>query len=780
MDEILLISNKKLEIAQIIEQLKNKAILPETVECIKNMKIIDDLELLRVELEKVDEALKISMRFERAPIVLDSDFRSLMLFAKRGGKLSGLELYEVYKLFSTIKQNQKLLNSIKNDKIDCPYYENYVNQLILVEYLENLILKTVNEDGYVLDSASPLLKQIRNKLNGIDSRIKSKCQEILSKESSKLSQTSIVMRNDCYCLAVKSEYKNSVRGTIQDYSASMQTVYIEPETVQILMREKNILYHEEHDEIERILTSISNDVKDNVEILIFNFDVILQLDLIFSKALLAIDYNGSKPNINMNGTLKLVNARHPLLKVKKVIPNNLTFNHQYDGIIITGPNTGGKTVLLKTIGLLVLMTKYGLLIPADSDSDIMLYDNVYCDIGDDQSIENNLSTFSSHMSNIVKIINHVTPRSLVLFDEIGAGTDPIEGSNLAIAILKFLINNKVSFMTTTHYSDLKAFGFQEPRIINASMEFNKDTLSPTYRLLIGVSGSSNALNIASRLGLKQEIIDEANNLTITNDTLTRQLILKLEALVQENEIRQSKLNSLLSENELKNKELKEELDNINVKKEKILSKYEQEAIKIIDDAKYKSNELINNIEEKQKNNLKLHEMIELKKQINDLDIKPKPKKESKFSNELPKVGDDVYLSSYDQYGVVTKINKNSYTIAIGNIQLQVELDEIKVVKKVPTKNITSNVSSSLASKAKISLTLDLRGERFLEAKDKLEKYVDDLMYAGIKQATIIHGYGTGALREMVQTYIKKSPHIASSRYGGENEGGFGVTVIQLK
>ncbi len=782
MNEIISLSNRKLEIAQIINKLKEIAILPECIQNIDKLKPFNDLDLINSELDKVDEAAVICMRFERAPIVLDSDFRTILMIAMRGGKLSALEIYEVYKLFLTIKQNQKLLTSIQNEKILCPFYEKMVSDLVIIEYLEAIINKSINEDGYVLSSASSNLKQIRNKLNNIDSRIKSKCQEILSKESSKLSQQSIVMRNDCYCLPVKSEYKNSIRGTIQDYSASMQTIYIEPEAVATLMNEKNILYHEEHDEIERILSNISLEIKNNVALLLQDFEIILLLDLIFSKALLGTSYNGTRPNINNDGTLKLINVRHPLLKVKKVIPNNLEFSRRYDGIIITGPNTGGKTVLLKTIGLVILMTKYGLLIPADKESNIMIYDNVYCDIGDDQSIENNLSTFSSHMSNIVKIINNITPNSLVLFDEIGAGTDPIEGSNLAKAILKYLIEHKVSFMTTTHYSDLKAFGFEEPRIINASMEFNKDSLSPTYRLLIGVSGSSNALNIASRLGLKNEIIEEANRLTVTNDSAVRQLILKLEKLVQDNESKKLELDNLIFENNKKNLELTTELDKIDKKKEIILNKYEQEALKIVNDAKNKSSELLSDIEEKQKNNLKLHEMIELKKKVNDLEIvKKEKKKKSIITTDIPKLGDDVYLTSFDQYGTIIKVNKNnSFTVAIGNIQLQANIDELNVVKKVPNKQVNNVSSSNLASKAKISLVLDLRGERFLEAKDKLEKYVDDLTYAGIKQATIIHGYGTGALREMVQSFVKKCPQIVGSRYGGETEGGFGVTVITLK
>lgn len=783
MSDIKLLSTKKLEINEILTALYHECILPKTMDIVQHLEQSDNIEYLNNELDNVDEALKIIMRFERAPIMMSSDYDYILMLASKGAKLSGSEIYETERLFLTIKANKKLLNALLNEKVSCHNYERIINEIDIIDYLDQIIVKSIDESGEVLDNASPTLKQIRNKLQGIDQRIKTRCQEILVKESSKLAQSSIVMRNDCYCLAVKAEYKNMVKGTIQDYSSSMQTVYIEPYGVQELMREKMELYHQEHDEIEKILKEISSYINKEVERLKLYFEKVVELDLLFAKSSLACTYSGRRPHLNLDGNLNLVNARHPLLKVKKVIPNNINFSSKYDGIIITGPNTGGKTVLLKTVGLLVLMTKYGLLIPADAESDVMLYDNVFCDIGDDQSIENNLSTFSSHMNNIVQIINEVTPKSLVLFDEIGAGTDPVEGSNLAKAILKYLIKNAVSFITTTHYSDLKAFGFEEPRIINASMEFDQNTLSPTYHLLIGVSGSSNALYIAKRLGLKKEILDDANELTLTNDTETRKLILKLEAMVNENEELKRSLNSLIQENETKQKQLDNELDNIDQKQKEIINKAILEATKIIEKAKGEGQDLILALEENLNKNLKLHEVIDLKKKLNDLDVKKKTEKKKKTtnSNEPIEVGDDVYIDSYDQYGSVQKINKNgTYHVAIGNILLDVSRDDLSKVKKTPKVSEPKLRISTSTSKANVSLVLDLRGKRYVEAEDALDKYIDDLVLVGIKQATIIHGYGTGAIRELVQSFVRRSPHIKSFRYGGETEGGFGVTVIELK
>lgn len=783
MSQIITSSHKKLEIDEIIKRLYDIAILPKTKNIINNLIVFNQIDELRKELDNVDEAYQIIMRHERAPILIESDYDNILKIAKKGGKLTSNEIYETARLFFTIKANKKLLLQLQNEKINCHNYQDLMDKLFVIDDLFNLIVKSIDENGYVLDTASSTLKQIRNKLATIDQRIKAKCQEILGREIDKLSQNSIVMRNDCYCLAVKSEYKNMIKGTIQDYSSSMQTVYIEPDAVAILNREKSILYHEEHEEIERILINISKEIQNNVQELSFYFRIIVKIDLLFSKAVLALSYDGSKPQVNDDGILDLVDARHPLLRVAKVIPNNIKFDQMYDGIIITGPNTGGKTVMLKTVGLLVLMTKYGLLVPASSKSNIMIYDDVYCDIGDDQSIENNLSTFSSHMNNIVQIIDSVTPKSLVLFDEIGAGTDPIEGSNLAKSILKYLLNHNVSFITTTHYSELKSFGYEEPRIINASMEFDQSTLSPTYHLLIGVTGSSNALKIASRLGLKQEIIDDAENLMITSDTDVRKLIQKLEQLVIDNELQKLELEKLKKENHVLNDRLNNELANIEQTRLDIIKKAESKALKIVEDAKNEGDQLIASMQEKLNKNLKLHEVIELKRKLDELEVKKTNTKKPHIEDTSIKikVGDDVYLPGYDQYGIVNKItNKGTYQISIGNLKLDCERSEIKKIKSEESLTPRPTSVSFASPKPKVSLVLDLRGERYTDAKDKLDKYIDDLVCAGIKQATIIHGFGTGTIRELVQSYIRKSPHIASFRYGGDGEGGLGVTVITLK
>lgn len=765
----------------ILNNLENFAVLPLVKDKIQNMEPSSDINYLENELEHVDECLRIISRLERAPLYLSSRYEKIIQILRKSGILNGIEIYETIRLYQTIKANHSLKEHLKKNQIDSPYYQELVNDLVIDNKIEEILIKSVDENGYILDDASPELKSIRRKLANIEIQMKQRLQEIISKESSKLSGTTVVIRNDRYCVAVKSEYKNTIKGIIHDISASNQTCFIEPAVVNSLMSDKTKLLEEEKIEVNRIIKRLSTILSGEVEILDSNFQIICEIDQTFAKAMLASGYDGCKPHLNNIGRLDLKNARHPLLKVKKVIPNNVSFGTDYLGIIVTGPNTGGKTVLLKTVGLLSSMVKYGLLIPADSDSDVMVFDKIFCDIGDDQSIESNLSTFSARLKNITEIINSITPKSLVLFDEIGSGTDPIEGSNLAKAILKYLIKNNISFITTTHYSQLKVFAFDEPRVINASMEFDQNTLSPTYHLLLGVSGSSNAFNIAKNLGLKQEIIQDAKKMTITSDDDARKLIFKLERQSKELEEKNKKLKEEQLEYAKKNKEYEIKLAKIEKEKEAILKKAQIEADEFVEKISKEALNVLEKTKQLEKSTPKLHEIIDAKHQINSLGNNKVEKKVTKVEEykKTPSVGDDVYIKSYDQYGQIIRVLKDGdYSIAIGNITLKLSRDEFKVIEKAPIQK--SQKGDAIYTKKAVSLTLDLRGKRYEEAKDLLDKYIDDLLISGIRQANIIHGYGTGVIRELVQSYVKNNKNIASHRYGGENEGGFGVTIITLK
>lgn len=775
-------SINKLEFSLILDKLSEFAILPAVKTQISSLKPSSNINMLEEELTKTQEALRIIQRSMRAPLYMSCDYDKILLLLSKGAILSGKELYETVKLYETIRANVKFANHLKKDQIESQYFQMITSKLYLNESIEQMLLKALDEEGNVEDNASPKLKSLRKKLVQIELNLKQKLQEIVAKEAAKLSQTSIVLRDDRYCLAVKSEYKNHIKGIIHDTSASMQTIFIEPFIVSQMMSDKAKLQEEEKAEIHRILKELSQILLLEQPLLQENFHLIKEIDFIFAKGMLAKSYDGYRPKLNHQGRLNLIKARHPLLKVKKVIPNTVSFGDGYLGIIITGPNTGGKTVLLKTVGLLCTMIKYGLLIPADEKSDIMIFDQIFCDIGDDQSIESNLSTFSSHMTNITEIINNITPKSLVLFDEIGSGTDPIEGSNLAKAILNYLIKEKVSFITTTHYSDLKTFGFENPYVINASMEFDQHTLSPTYELKLGISGSSNAFNIAKRLGLKEEIINDAKKMAVTSDDIVRQLVLKLEKKAKQ-----------LEEQTLEYERLKEDTYQIKQEYDAKVKKFEKEKQILYKKAQAEADEFVMTIKndalqiieeaKKLKNNqVKLHEIIDVRHQVNNLDRDiVKEREMQNTDNSNLEVGDDVYITSYDQYGTISRILKdNQYEVSIGNMSVKLAKKELTKVKTITNQQPKEINFSFRKSKATISMTLDLRGKRYEDAKEALDKYIDDLVVVGLKQATIIHGYGTGVIRELVQNFLKNNKNIASYRYGGENEGGFGVTVITLK
>ena len=775
-------SINKLEFSLILDKLSEFAILPAVKTQISSLKPSSNINMLEEELTKTQEALRIIQRSMRAPLYMSCDYDKILLLLSKGAILSGKELYETVKLYETIRANVKFANHLKKDQIESQYFQMITSKLYLNESIEQMLLKTLDEEGNVEDNASPKLKSLRKKLVQIELNLKQKLQEIVAKEAAKLSQTSIVLRDDRYCLAVKSEYKNHIKGIIHDTSASMQTIFIEPFIVSQMMSDKAKLQEEEKAEIHRILKELSQILLLEQPLLQENLHLIKEIDFIFAKGMLAKSYDGYRPKLNHQGRLNLIKARHPLLKVKKVIPNTVSFGDGYLGIIITGPNTGGKTVLLKTVGLLCTMIKYGLLIPADEKSDIMIFDQIFCDIGDDQSIESNLSTFSSHMTNITEIINNITPKSLVLFDEIGSGTDPIEGSNLAKAILNYLIKEKVSFITTTHYSDLKTFGFENPYVINASMEFDQHTLSPTYELKLGISGSSNAFNIAKRLGLKEEIINDAKKMAVTSDDIVRQLVLKLEKKAKQ-----------LEEQTLEYERLKEDTYQIKQEYDAKVKKFEKEKQILYKKAQAEADEFVMTIKndalqiieeaKKLKNDqVKLHEIIDVRHQVNNLDRDiVKEREMQNTDNSNLEVGDDVYIISYDQYGTISRILKdNQYEVSIGNMSVKLAKKELTKVKTITNQQPKEINFSFRKSKATISMTLDLRGKRYEDAKEALDKYIDDLVVVGLKQATIIHGYGTGVIRELVQNFLKNNKNIASYRYGGENEGGFGVTVITLK
>ena len=549
---------KILELDKIINLLEQEIKLESNKELMDPDKLMmNDIDEIRKSLDEVDEASIIIQRLNRFPLFFTKDTRIYINKTQKYGILSSFELLEIGKLLDTTKSISIFNDSLEGYEIKHDSLSFYNDLLIYNKSLNLRIKEIVNNFGEILDSASLELAKIRKDIANTVKTIQVKLVQIVNENASKLTSTIISSRNDRYVIPVKNDFKNQVKGIVHDISSSGETVFIEPLIICELNNKLNSLHEDEKNEIERILREISNEVRNNSDDLIRCYQVIEVLDLIYSKASLSIKLHGNKVNINEQGKVELLNCYHPLLNVEKIVKNNIIIANHYkldknnkkyketndkiNGIIITGPNTGGKTVLLKTIGLLSLMVKMGLLIPCDTESTICIFDDVYADIGDEQSIDQNLSTFSSHLRNIIEIMNEVSNNSLVILDELGSGTDPQEGAALAIAIYDYFINKNCLVIASTHYAEMKIHAYESNNIINASVEFDVNTLRPTYKLLMGIPGESKALKISEILGLPIEIIDNAKKYVSSN---SNEIDTVLSKLINQSNALESKLNEL--------------------------------------------------------------------------------------------------------------------------------------------------------------------------------------------------------------------------------------------
>lgn len=769
-----------LELDKIVNQLKKHVRLEENKQLLEEIVLMDSLEEVSRTLDEVDEATTILFRYGRLVLYFTTKVDNLVKKVSKSGVLDEMELLDISRLLDSVRDNILMVEQLKDQDIEAPLFFKYIAELIYPKELNLEIKKIITPYGEVLDTASGEIKQIRRKLQDTEKSIQNKLQELIQKNQSKLSSALVSLRNGRYVLPVKHDYKNQVKGILHDQSASGETVFIEPSIVVELSNQLVTFKEQEKQEIFRILKQISAKIAEEKESLFADYKLLAYLDMIFGKAAYSIELDGVKPEVNTDGIVELIHAKHPLLNVEKVVRNTISIGKSYQGMIITGPNTGGKTVLLKTIGLLSLMTKMGLLIPVAKGSKMMLFDQVFADIGDEQSIDQNLSTFSSHMTNIIKIMNQVTNRSLVVLDELGSGTDPSEGSSLAIAMIEYLLDKECLVIGTSHYSELKVHAFQSDRLINASVEFNLETLAPTYRLLIGVPGQSNALNIAKRLGLQTEIIQRAEAYSFHKDDDLKTVLNKLIDQSHELEEKLVLQEKTMKENLILQETLHQEIKETKEKRNEILQKASVEAKKVI---LHKSKEIQNLLEElKQKDNVKLHEITDAKYRLKQI------AKEENIDNNLQEEvelmeGDRVYVQTYQAYGVLLKLlRSNKAEVQMGNATIKVDKDVLK--KATEQKSVTQKQQVAREPKQiimkQVSMQLDLRGERYEEAKIKLEKYFDDALLAGLEVITIIHGYGSGAIRSVVQEFVKNHPHIESTRYGGSGEGGMGSTVIKLK
>ncbi len=658
------------------------------------------------------------------------------------------------------------------------YFENLYTNI----KIETTIFNSIIDEHTIDDKASSTLLNIRRNIKTTEQEIRQKLNSFMS--SKYIQEAVITIRNNRYVVPVKSEYKSEVKGFVHDISASGLTFFIEPISVFELNNKLSSLKIEENIEIEKILQKLSSLFFDIIDELENNISIIGKIDFIFAKGKYGISINGIEPIINDNKFIDFKKARHPLIDTNKVVPIDISIGKDFSTLVVTGPNTGGKTVTLKTVGLLLLMAMSGLYIPANSGSSIYVFDNIFADIGDEQSIADSLSTFSSHMLNIIEILNCITPNSLVLLDELGSGTDPIEGASLAISILEYLYNKKVLTLSTTHYSEIKNYAIVTDGFENASSEFDVEKLQPTYKLLIGVPGKSNAFAISKRLGLSPEILEKAKSLVNTSQISVEELIKNIydDKILIEKEKEKILKNSL--EIETLKSSLNQDLSSLEDKKIELVNSAKQEARDILLEAKEEVNEAILKIQSskdsKELNNIRA-EMNSKIKELNPTILDNTPSTLSKGDITL---GMEVYIPSLNQNGIVLSLpnNSNQMQVQVGNAKMNFNLNKLEGVKNksVNTTNTKILKSNTINKASSVSSEINVIGYNVEEATFTIDKYLDDCILANIPSVRIVHGKGTGTLRNGIHQFLKKNSHVKSFRIGVYGEGEMGVTIVELK
>lgn len=714
-----------------------------------------------------------------------------MRLAKIGAMLDPLSLLHVA---GNLRQ-ARIVSDRLSEREDVPILFEKSKRLFRFRELEEKITAIILSEAEISDHASPVLRQLRREIKNIKDKIKTKLDQIVSSESNmKYLQDSIVtQRQDRYVIPVKTEYKSNFPGIVHDTSSSGATVFIEPMAVVEMNNGLRIARQKEKEEIERILLELSLEVGACYDPILQNQEILGYFDFVMGKGRLSVKMNAISPKVNQNKRIHLVNAKHPLLEATTVVPLNIHLGNKYGVLVITGPNTGGKTVALKTVGLFVLMAQAGLHIPCDYGSTVSVFDNVFTDIGDDQSISQNLSTFSAHMVNIVRILKKATKRSLLLLDELGSGTDPDEGSALAIAILDHLKDLKCLTVATTHYSNLKHYALNTEFVENASVEFDVETLSPTYRLLIGIPGKSNAFYISQKLGLDGKIIESAKR-HLSEDTVAMEdILLKIEKdrlrIEQEREAIDTTSENI--RNRLANIERKER--RLESNKEQILKEAKKEAQKIVLDVKKQSEEIIRKLRELEANSLSLNnrDIERLRLEISEMENASATKEELFQFEESARsvdveelsVGDQIYASPFRRNATIVSIDKKRKQVVaqMDNMKINLPFGALQgpAAKKDPVQK--TGLGSIYKSKsASIKTEVDLRGMNMEQAADELLKYLDDAYLSNIQTITIIHGIGTGVLKNGVDALLKSIKYIKSYRPGSYGEGGAGVTIVQFR
>ncbi|RAP77351.1 endonuclease MutS2 [Paenibacillus montanisoli] len=780
-----------LDYAKIIDKLGQHASTALGKAAIVALHPNSDLEDVKYALQVTDEAYKADRLKGSAPFGGIADIRASLLRSRIGGTLNPAELLEIAE---TVRGSRRLKRHVLqlHDEHSVPLLAATAEQLTEHKALEDAILLCIDDQAEVMDSASPELANIRRELRSGEGRVREKLESMIRSSSIQkmLQEAIITIRNDRYVIPVKQEYRGSFGGIIHDQSGSGATLFIEPEAIVVMNNKLRELRLAEEREIEKILQKLTALTAEYAEDLLVDLDLLGHLDFAFAKARLAHVMGATLPRMNDRGYLKLRRGRHPLIDRDKVVPIDVELGNNYTAIIVTGPNTGGKTVSLKTIGLLTLMAMSGLFIPAEDGSQMCVFDALYADIGDEQSIEQNLSTFSSHLTNIIRILNNMTPKSLVLLDELGAGTDPAEGSALAIAILEHIHKLGCRIVATTHYSELKAYAYNRKGVINASMEFDIATLSPTYRLLIGVPGRSNAFAIAERLGLKRSIIDHARGEVSEEDVRVETMIASLEENRIGAETERNTAEALRKELEAERVRHEAERRKFEEQREKLLAKAQDDARDVMLKAKREADQIIADLRKLAQEEgaaVKDHKLTEARRRLDE--ATPERSKPSKGQpSKAPKpqrveAGDEVIVHSLGQRGHVVELSGNEAVVQLGILKMKVSLSDLELVKRAETgKTQQPKIAASLkrTRDENVRSELDLRGANLEEAMLEVDRFLDESFLAGFGQVYIIHGHGTGVLRSGISDFLRRHKHVKSFRLGRYGEGGAGVTVAELK
>ncbi len=719
-----------------------------------------------------------------------TDIRPGLVPLSKGGTLGTGELLRIGALLDVAERAVKYED--KDEETD--FLSGRFSGLQTFPEILREIRRCILSEEEISDDASSELRRIRRTIKNTNDKVREQLNATVNSSSEMLRDNLVTMRNGRYCLPVKQEYKSSFQGMIHDQSATGSTFFIEPMAIVKLNNELAELAMKEQEEIEKILASISSLCAPEAEGLERNVILLAELDFIFAKAKLSKKMQGSEPDFSEN-YIEIKKGRHPLIPRDRVVPIDVTLGQDYRLLIITGPNTGGKTVSLKTVGLFTLMGQAGLHIPAFDGSHLRVFEEVYADIGDEQSIEQSLSTFSSHMTNTISILKRANKNTLALFDELGAGTDPVEGAALAISILDNLLNRRVTAMATTHYSELKVYALSTEQVENASCEFDVESLQPTYRLLIGVPGKSNAFAISSKLGLPKEIIDKANSLVDEDARSFEDVVTGLEQTRKELEAEQQKAESYREEIERQKRKLEEKNERIDKAKDKILRRANEEANEILQNAKNIADESIRKynkwmeggaIKDMEKQRSSIRE--ELRRTGEKLDSGKKKHRNTNAPDKLS-IGDLVMVHSLGVKGTVSTLpnNKGKLFVQMGILRSEVDIKDLELleeetlqIRKEKIRERSNTGKIKMSKSMNVSSSINLIGKTVDEAIALLDKYLDDAYLARLHQVTIIHGVGTGALKNAVQTHCKKTNYIQSYRMGEFGEGGYGVTVVEFK